>query len=332
MENNGVPQMISALEKANPEIFSCLAEIPGNHLVGLEKEYYEINVGRGDWSKILFLTLQMAKEQFLENSHPGYHVEFAYEPYRTIGRIIKKSPSEENRNFFFEQFLPLASEVIKSPVDVGTKGNCIACLCEIVAAFKITSADIPPDMQNIICNFNLSEEKGMEEVFFGTPTTLAYRILTLRVLLGFAKPEELLDWCVEYRHKQPIERRALIECIELFLRGQATKVKKKQFISLSIVLQSFGDEDYLIRSKACDCLVHFLDTEYCDIAEQRLCDATFDSSHWVRNHVLNLCRDGKILNAELRFHLLDSLSKDSNYAIRQYAVKAMTAEVPASCD
>lgn len=331
MDNNGIPQMISALEQENPEVFSCLAKIPDNHLVDLEKEYYEIHVGRGDWSKILFLTFQMAKDQFAKNRQPEFHAEFAYEPYRTISSIIRNSP-EENRNFVYEQFLPFATEVIRSTADVGTKGNCIACLCEIVSAFKMTATDIPPEMQEAICNFSLSKEKGIEKVFLGTPTTLAYRILTLKTLLELSEPEEFLDWCVEYTHKQTIERRVLIECIELFLKGQAAKIKEKQFIALSIVLQSFGDEDSSVRIKSCDCLVHFLDTEYHEIAEQRLYDATFDSSHWVRNHVLALCKDGKISNIAFRSHLLESLSKDSNYAIRRYAMEAMTAEESAACN
>ena len=85
---------------------------------------------------------------------------------------------------------------------------------------------------------------------------------------------------------------------------------------LSIVMQCFDDEHYVVRKKSCNCFVLLLDTKYRDLAERKLCEAAIDPSHYVRSQVLNLCKSEKIKIPEIKNELIGILATDANYAIR----------------
>ena len=53
VENGGTPQIIATLINQNPEIFAVLSEVPKNGLIGVEKVFYDINIGKGDWNEVL---------------------------------------------------------------------------------------------------------------------------------------------------------------------------------------------------------------------------------------------------------------------------------------
>lgn len=143
----------------------------------------------------------------------------------------------------------------------------------------------------------------------------ACRALMVRIISGASDENELLEWCVGYSKKEPDERIALAECIEQFLI-QVLPRKTIQATILSIVMQCFDDEYYAVRRRACNCLALLLETKYKDLAEQKLCEAAIDPSHYVRSQVMNLCKRATIKSQRIRDELLYILKNDANYAIR----------------
>lgn len=85
---------------------------------------------------------------------------------------------------------------------------------------------------------------------------------------------------------------AIAECIEQFIRRNLEDGQEIYPI-LPIVMQCFDDESYVARRRACDCMMLLLNTKYKEVAERKLFEASLDPSHFVRSHVLDLCRDGK---------------------------------------
>ena len=53
--------------------------------------------------------------------------------------------------------------------------------------------------------------------------------------------------------------------------------------------------------------------------ERKLYEAVIDPSHYVRNHILQLCKDGSVNDAEIAAKLVEMLRNDANYAIRSFA-------------
>ena len=105
-------------------------------------------------------------------------------------------------------------------------------------------------------------------------------------------------------------RIALAECIEQFIVQVLSKDQIDATV-LSIVMQCFDDEHYVVRRKSCNCFVLLLDTKYRDLAERKLCEAAIDPSHYVRSQVLNLCKSEKIKIPEIKNELIGILATDA---------------------
>ena len=120
----------------------------------------------------------------------------------------------------------------------------------------------------------------------------------VQIITGKIGKEELLEWCVGYSKKETTERIALVDCIEQFI-VQGLPTSQVDATILSIVMQSFDDEHYLVRKKSCNCLALLIDTKYRDLAARKLCEAAIDPSHYVRSQVLNLCKSKKIQIPEI---------------------------------
>ena len=137
----------------------------------------------------------------------------------------------------------------------------------------------------------------------------------VKIISGAGNKEELLEWCVGYSKKETNERIALVECIEQFII-QGLPNGQIDVTILSIIMQCFEDEHYVVRRQACNCFVLLLDTKYKDLATRKLYEAAIDPSHYVRSRIKSLCKRKKIKQPEIRDQLLGILANDANYAIR----------------
>lgn len=65
--------------------------------------------------------------------------------------------------------------------------------------------------------------------------------------------------------------------------------------------------------------VAILVTQYKDRVERKLYEGAIDSSHYVRNHLLQICKNGEIGDKPISEHIIDIMQSDANYAIRDFA-------------
>lgn len=312
VQENGTPQIIAVLASQNPEIFSVLSTIPQNGLTGLEKTFYEINMGKGNWSEVLTHEIETARKQFEANKSPEKYTAFSELPYQTIKKVIREHYVSSMDKTIEQKFFPLCVEVLNSQAVAQLKNDCLDCLCDILVFSTILKTKMPQELFDAIAAIEVEKTKG----FIGdSKGAFACRTIMVKIISGFADKEELLEWCISYNKKETSERIALAECIEQFII-QGLPTGQIDITILSIVMQCFDDQHYMVRWRACNCFALLLDSKYKDLAERKLYEAAIDPSHYVRSRVLNLCTSKKIKTPEICSKLFDILENDANYAIR----------------
>lgn len=312
VKNGGTPQIIAALASQNHEIFSVLSEVPENGLAGVEKTFYNINMGKGNWTEVLTHEIETAKKQFEVNKEPGTYTGFFELPYAMIKKVIREHYDSSMDETIEQQFFPLCTEVLKSQAVAKVKNDCIDGLCDVLAFNTSLRTKMPKELFDAISAIEV-EKTGT--IFSESKGAFACRALMVKIISGASSKEELLEWCVGYSKKETTERIALAECIEQFI-VQGLSTDQIDATILSIVMQCFDDDHYTVRRRSCNCLVLLLDTKYRDLAERKLCEAAIDPSHYVRSQVLNLCKSEKIKILEVKNELIGILATDANYAIR----------------
>lgn len=312
VKNGGTPQIIAALASQTPDVFTPLASIPDNGLEGIEKILYDINMGKGDWSKVLVDEIQTARCQFEANRTPGQYIDFFELPYAMIKKIVRKHYKSSMNSIIAQQFFPLCIEVLNSQVAAQIINDCIDCLCDVLVFAIVNKNDIPAELLSAILSI---DEDKIVVLWDESIESFTCRVLMLKIMIGAVEKEELLKWCFEYSKKDTNEKIALAKCIEQFIL-QDTLLDQIDTTILSIVMQCFEDEYHVVRQIACDCLVLLLKTKYQGLAEQKLYRAAIDPSHYVRNYVLNLCKTEKIVDTAINNKLVEIIKNDANYAIR----------------
>lgn len=313
VENGGTPQIIATLACQNPETFSVLSEVPDNGLTGVEKSFYDINMGKGNWDDVLIHEIETAKKQFEVNKEPGTYTGFFELPYATIKKVIREHYDPSMDEVIEQVFFPLCVEVLKSQAVARVKNDCIDCLCDVLVFNASLKTKMSQELFDAIAKIEV-EKTGT--IWGESKGAFACRALMVKIIAGTSSKEELLEWCVGYSKKETNERLALAECIEQFI-VQGLPTNQIDATILSIVMQCFDDEHYIVRRRSCNCFALLLDTKYGDLAERKLCEAAIDPSHYVRSQVLNLCRSKKVKVPEICDELIDILANDANYAIRE---------------
>ena len=316
VSNGGSPQFIAALASQNPKIFAALADVPDNGLNGIEKVLYEINMGHGDWGQVLKNEIQTARDQFEANKEPGKYIGFWERPYAMIKKVVREHYNSSMDQLLLKQFIPLCTEVLSSQIEAGTKNNCIDALCDVLICSKECKKAIPQELLNTISNVNWSECRS---VWRDSNDGLSCRALMLKIITGIAGKEELMEWCFGYSKKGQEERVVLSKCIEQYLLNCAEVQNHADATILSIAIQCIEDEYWVVRKYACNSMAILVNSQYKPLVERKLYEAAIDPSHYVRNHVLRICKDGCINDAYISSKLIEILQNDANYAIRNFA-------------
>lgn len=311
-KNGGTPQIIAALASQSPEIFSVLSTIPENGLTGVEKVFYDINMGAGNWGEVLTHEIEIARKQFEVNRDPGTYTGFFELPYAMIKKVIREHYASSMDGVIEQKFFPLCAEVLTSQAVAKVKNDCLDCLCDVLVFNTALKTKMPQELSDAIAAIGVAKTGTILRHSKGA---FVCRTLMVKIISGAADKEELLEWCVGYGKKEINERIALAECIEQFI-VQELPAGQIDATILSIVMQCFDDEHYIVRRRACNCFALLLDTKYRDLAERKLCEAAIDPSHYVRSQVLNLCKSKKIKAPEICDELFGILTNDANYAIR----------------
>ena len=320
--NNGSPQLIAALENQNEEVFSVLSSVPENGLVGVEKTLYDINKNNGDWNKMLAQEIVVARQQFEKNNNTSAYSEFFEQPYAMISKIVREHYAFEMNETIVSKFFPLCIDVFRSNVVGQIKEKCINCLCDVLIFGKKFNLFATENLINSISEIDVSKCRFIRFISQGAEKIFSYRVLLLKVIIDIANNEELLELCIGYNNRNVQERLAIIECIEQLLIHKKDQKEKIDTAILAVILQCVDDKYYMVRNHACDCLVNLLSTPSRDIAEQKLYEAVLDTSHYVRNHILFLCKNEDFPDLEISEKIIEILKKDANFAIRDYALNA----------
>lgn len=312
VKNGGTPQIIAALASQNPGIFSVLSAVPENGLTEIEKVFYNINMGTGNWTDVLTREIETARKQFEVNRKPDAYISFSELPYAMIKKVIRDHYVPSMGEVIEQQFFPLCIDVLTSQAVAKVKNDCLDGLCDVLAFNTTLKTKMPQELSDAISAIEVAKTGT---ILSRSKGPFACRVLMVKIILGSTDKEELLEWCVGYSKKEVNERIALAECIEQFIVQELPSGQIDATI-LSIVMQCFEDKHYIVRQRACNCFALLLDTKYHDLAERKLCEAAIDPSHYVRSRVLNLCRSAKVKISEVCDELFDILINDANYAIR----------------
>lgn len=316
VSNGGQPQFIAALVTQNREVFAVLATLPNNGLHGTERLFYDINTGNGDWSEVILDQIGTARSQFEANKDPGVYHGFFEKPYGTIKNVIRNHYSAEMAGIINEKLIPLCIEVLSSQAPADVKDECIDCLCDVLAYPAANEIVMTKELVDVIERIDVSKTYS---VMGNSKNALACRVLMLRIIMGTADKDEMLEWCFDFGRKDRSTKVALAECVEQYLCRYAQDSEKIDAMILAIVIQCFEDDYWPVRRTACNCLAKMLMTRYKDRAEQKLYEGAIDPSHYVRNYLLQLCKDGKIADAAISERITDIMKSDANYAIRTFA-------------
>lgn len=316
ISNGGQPQFISALVMQNREVFEVLATLPNNGLHGTERIFYEINTGGGDWSKVIVAQIETARSQFEANKNPGVYNGFFEKPYGTIKNAIRNHYSAEMVEIINEKLLPLCTEVLSSQAPADVKEECIDCFCDVLVCPGSDEIVVTNELVDAIEKIDISETHS---VMGSSKKVLACRVLMLRVIVGTADKDEMLEWCFDFDRKDSSTKLALAECVEQYLHRYSKEPEKTDAMILAIAIQCFEDDYWPVRRTACNCLAKMLTTRYKDRAERKLYEGAIDPSHYVINYLLQLCKNGKITDAAISERIIDIMKSDANYAIRVFA-------------
>ena len=316
VSNGGHPQFIASLVMQNKEVFEALASMPDNGLHGIEKIFYDINTGNGDWNKVVLDQIETARHQFEANKKPGVYHGFAERPYATIKNAIREHYNAEMANLINEKLIPLCVEVLNSQAPAEVKDECIDCLCDVIVYSNFGDIVLTQELKEAITKIDITETR----TFMGnSKNVLSCRVLMLRIISEVADKEEMLDWCFEFAKKDSSTKVALAECVEQYLRFYASDSSKIDAMILSLVFQCFEDEYWPVRRVACNSLAKMLGTRYKDRVERKLYEGAIDPSHYVRNHLLRMCKNGEISEEYISNRIIDIMKSDANFAIRTYA-------------
>ncbi len=316
VSNGGHPQFITSLIMQNKEIFEVLASVPDNGLHGTAKIFHDINMGSGDWNKVILDQINTAKQQFDANKNPGLYHGFVERPYATIKNVIREHYVSQMAEIINEEFIPLCVDVLNSQAPADLKEECIDCLCDVIVYSNSGDIVLTQELKDSITKIDISETRTF---MGGSKNILSCRVLMLRIVSEVADKEEMLEWCFEFAKKDSSTKLALAECVEQYLRFYSTDSTKIDAMILSIVFQCFEDEYWPVRRAACNSLAKMLGTRYKDRVERKLYEGAIDPSHYVRNHLLRMCMNGEIQDASISDRIKDMMKCDANFAIRTYA-------------
>lgn len=317
MERNGEPQLIAYLMKQRPDIFQPLYNNPKNGLVGIQKSYYELNVGEKDWCDLLDSLISNAQVQYNTNKSKNSFAGFMTNPFSEIAGIVENHFSSEIARKVTENYFPICIAILSNEVSLPFKSQCIYSLCRIVARYSESGYGMPSELKTAIEQCEIQDDSLLILFTSETADTVKQSLKFLKVLAGGESLNTLFKLFYGYPHKEKCDRLSLAEGVFALLKQNA-EIARDMMI-LSLVLQFCEDGDYVIRIKGMKCLsVAYAATDN-RMAKEQMMAFTLDPSAEVRNMLLDVCTATSFPNEELTDGILATLMKDANFAINKRA-------------
>lgn len=317
IKDNGNPQFIAALVNQRPDIFSPLAALPSNGLKGIQKLYYELNLGKGNWEDVLKTVIQETSIQYETNKTKSSYTGFAIRPFDIVANIMDNYYKDGMEDTIQSDFFPICVKILTQQVAIPLKDDCLMALCSVIPRFIKKKIEIPSDLRNAIISCEITSEKEIPFITQSSRETISLRLTILKVLLGISDKKTIFSWCFEYSQKDINDRHVLAKCILALLKLKIEVFEEIDYIILSMIFQFADDEYFGIRITAIECLSYLIQTKYGDMVAQKLYALALDPTPAVRMHLIQACR--KLPNKEIGVKIIESLAHDADYVIRTYA-------------
>lgn len=325
LERNGTPQFVAHLVKQCPSIFSRLESCLPQNMSTLEKSLYDINVGKNqNWSKVILSTIEDADNQLRANTESNIIHGFATYPYATIQMIIENFVDDEVINVLKEKFMILAMQVFNSKAPRDMKENCMECLIDVIILFNEKSISINKELLSIIKSLQLEKERQADLFSNSTLVTSMYRWIMLKAVSGIDVKKDILTNYLSFTKQQDSERYVLAQCIKQYILFCVKNKKQIEELFLLIIMEMCNDIYFLVRKEMVYCLVYLLQTQYSDIAKQKLISFTTDSSPNIKGEILSLIENKKINDIEFCKEILECYQQDANFGIRKRVKKIIS--------
>lgn len=318
IKDNGDPQFIAVLVNQRPDIFSSLAELPDNGLKGIQKLYYELNLGKGNWQEVLQTVISNASTQYEKNKSKSSYTGFALRPFDIVAKVADENYKDGMESILTSQFFPLCVKILTQQVALPLKDACLNSLCSVIPRYINNNIEIPEDLRKAIASCDISNELEIPFLSHSSRKTVSLRLTILKVLLGFNEKDSLFQWCYEYSQKDINDRQVLAECI-LALLKKNQEASYVDTMILSMIFQFAEDEYFGIRLTAINCFSYLMQSKYKDIAIKKLYELALDPTPAVRIHLIKICRTQPLLQEEIGKKIIETLTNDADYVIRTYA-------------
>lgn len=309
---HGDPQFIAVLVNQRPEIFTSLAELPDNGLKGINKLYYELNLGKGNWLDVLKTVIKEAAIQYEKNKSKWSYTAFALRAFDVIAKIMDDYYKDEMEEIIKTQFFPICIKILTQPVATPLKDDCLNSLCSVIPRFINKHIEIPDELRNAIASCEISNEQDIPFITQSSRETISLRLTILKVLIGINEESTLFHWCFEYSKKDITDRQVLVECILSLLKMKTEKSEDIDLMISSMIFQFSDDEYFGVRLKAIECLSYIIQSKFGELAAQKLYALALDPTPAVRIHLIRTCRNQPSLNKDIGFKIIELLTHDAD--------------------
>lgn len=323
----GSPQYIAALVIRNFEVFSCLATLPDNGLIGDQKLLYDINLEVGNWTPYLGKQIDGAVRELESNQNEGCYAASAYNYYNEIKKAVTKNYQPEMAELIVNRFYPLCKDVLTSKAATVIKTRCANCLSEILISAEGMVSSLPVELKTLLSDFRSLNIQSPAVSFFGSKSVYVAQLEVLRYVIGITSLQNFLECFYDYSQHEPKERIGLASCLSQVLKYEAKQNKTVDSALLLLLHQCMNDAEEDVILSASSCFPELLETNMRNVAVNSLNSMIISPMPSVRIAVLNMCIRDTIKDEEVRKGILQTLQNDAHYAVRTRANEVLSEKL-----
>lgn len=320
LENNGQCYFIGNLRKAFSDRFVDIEKAALEKVDETEKLLYKLSFLNTDIENNLKHFVNMAQNQFEQNSKGGSFSGFWYKPLRIIENImINNFDKNMMTDILVNEFIPLCRNILTSYVPFSMKTECIEALISIIQAFL--DNDIIYDWNGFLESILLKKENieaGLDFSVFenNSPEIFKLKFILLKTFCSYNTKEEIMLKYFSLNRMDELERLAVAECIRQYIKCNHLKNDDYESLFVPIIFNMSSDTYFEVRVVICECLAMLFCSKYKDAIRSKLFELSLDEVHHIKITILKLIESIKIDDMEFSLKMLQHLSTDSCYNIR----------------
>ena len=314
IERGGTPQFVANLMHQNKKIFTDLANRVHSKMSEDDKYYFNINMENGncnsDYLNLLNGDIKYINSIISQENNGVFNSQL-YDRVKSINDIILVEnmviDKEKLQNIY-----DILVDLLKGKNDIGLAEFIVDCLISIVIKCKKTNIDC--DFINVEKDLNLTSLNNMLWSL-GTKNSIDIKAFCLRCLMGQTSKEDINDIYYNYSYYTDYEKGVLSNTLLRII--PYIQSQRNEFVNLIYIMAS--DNYYYVRYNALECLPYCENVINKDRKARLIDKFVNDENRNVRVTLLNMCKTNKF-DDELKTHIIERLSNDSDYEIRTNAI------------